>query len=182
MLRPTRFSHMRLCDSWNADDTPCASGERVYARIDLALVDAVPELVQAREDPVQRVLVEVRRQADVGGRERRRERVHRAVEPPGGAVHPPALEHPEREAALRVAREVAAQARVVDRLGVADSARARAGGLPSARRRSSRPRASSCRARSRRARCRTGRRAGSKQATYCRRSSRLRSRCGSMMA
>ena len=89
-------------------------------RIDLPLVDAVAELVQAREDPVQRVLVEVRRETDVGRRERRRERMHRLVEPPGRAVHPPPLEHGEREPPLRLAREAAREARVVDRVGVGD--------------------------------------------------------------
>ena len=105
---------MRLCDSWNAAETPCASGERTK-RVDLALVDAVAELVEAGQDPVEAVLVEVRREPDVRGRHRGRERVHRAVEAPRGAVHAPALEDLEREPPLRVAWEPAAQARVVDR-------------------------------------------------------------------
>ena len=74
---------------------------------------------------MQRVLVEVRREPDVGRRERRRERMHGAVEPPRRAVHPPAFQHREREAALRLAREPATQARVVDGLGLLDRAQPR---------------------------------------------------------
>jgi hypothetical protein len=89
-------------------------------RVDLVLVDPVAELVEAREDAVDAVLVEARRQPDVQGRHRGRERVHRLVEPPRGAVHPPPLEDGEREAALRVRREGPAQTGIVDRCGLAD--------------------------------------------------------------
>ncbi len=41
----------------------------------------------------------------------------------GRAVHPPPLEHGEREPALRAAREAAAKARVVDRIGASATAR-----------------------------------------------------------
>src|SRR5438094_9295909 len=78
--------------------------------VDLTLVDAVAELVQAREDSVQRVLVEIGRKPDVRGRKRGREWMHGLVEPPRRAIHSPPLEHREPEAPLRVARKPAAQA------------------------------------------------------------------------
>ncbi len=49
-LRPTTFSQSRLCDSWNADDTPLRERRAEVGRVDLALVDPVPELVEAGED------------------------------------------------------------------------------------------------------------------------------------
>ena len=110
------FSQRRLCDSWNDDEAPSASGVREVRWVDLALVHAVPELVEAREHSHQVVAVEARSQADVRLRQVRRERVHRVVEPPRLVVHPPAGEHLERERALPIDREVAADGRVVDRL------------------------------------------------------------------
>ena len=92
----------------------------LVGRVDLPLVEAVAELVQAGEEPVEGVLVEVGRQADVRRRERDLEGMDGAVEPPRRAVHSPPLEHGEREGALFVAREAAAQAGVVHGRGVGD--------------------------------------------------------------
>ena len=72
------------------------------ARVDLTLVQAVPELVEAGEDAADVVREEARCQADVVVRDRDRERVDGVVEPPGLVVHPPRLEHVERERALAV--------------------------------------------------------------------------------
>ena len=46
--------------------------------------------------------------------------MHRLVEPPGRAIHPPPLEHGHREPPLRLAREASREARIVDRVGVGD--------------------------------------------------------------
>ena len=89
------------------------------SRVDLALVQPVPELVETREDAVDVVGEEPRREADVVVRERDRKRMHRVVEAPRLFVHPPRPEHLERERALAVDGVVAEEARVVDRLAKA---------------------------------------------------------------
>ena len=86
------------------------------ARVDLALVQPVPELVEAGQDAADVVGEEARREANVVVRERDRERVDGIVEPPGLVVHPPRLEHVEREGALAIDGVGAEEARVVDRL------------------------------------------------------------------
>ena len=74
-------------------------------RVDLTLVQPVPELVQARQDAVDVVVVEPRRQPNVVDRHRHLEGMHGVVEPPGLVVHPPRLENRDGDAVLRVTRE-----------------------------------------------------------------------------
>src|SRR5207248_6804228 len=84
---------------------------------DLALVDAVAELVHGGEDAAQVVLLEARRQADVADRETRRERVLAAVEPPRALVEPEPLEERADERLLALDRKRALER--LDRAGVA---------------------------------------------------------------
>ena len=52
-LRPTRFSHMRLCDSCRPSETPEPSGVRSSSGVDLVLVEPVAVLVHRREERVE---------------------------------------------------------------------------------------------------------------------------------
>ena len=56
---------MRLCDSWIALDVPSAERRPRERRVDVELVDAVPELVHRREQRSEIAFVGVRREADV---------------------------------------------------------------------------------------------------------------------
>ena len=64
--RPTRFSHIRLCDSCMPSETPRASGLRSSVWVDLALVEAVAELVHRPEEAAEMLGEVARRDADVG--------------------------------------------------------------------------------------------------------------------
>jgi hypothetical protein len=68
-------------------------------RVDAVLVEAVAALVHHREEPVERVLGLTRRDPDVAGRQRRRERMRAGVDPPRRVIETEALEHLEREPA-----------------------------------------------------------------------------------
>ena len=81
------------------------------------LVEAVPELVHGGEDALVAVVEVPRGQADVGRARPARERVDGRVEPPGVGAEPEPLEHDLLELLLPVEREVAVEARVVDRVG-----------------------------------------------------------------
>ena len=63
-------------------DTPRASGDALERRVDLVLVQPVPELVHRPEQALEAVGEVARRDADVGHAGARRERVHRWVEAP----------------------------------------------------------------------------------------------------
>src|SRR5213592_4744240 len=71
-------------------------------RRDLPLVEAVAELVHAREDPAQMRLVEVRRYADVSQRGGHREWMLHGVEPPRVGIEPELPQQLDREALLRI--------------------------------------------------------------------------------
>ena len=115
-LRPTTFSQSRLCDSWNAEVAPPCERRAEVARVDLALVEPVPELVQAGEDATEVVGEEPRGEPDVVVRERDGERVDGVVEAPGLVVHPPRPKHLEREGTLTLNVVITEETRVVDRL------------------------------------------------------------------
>ena len=67
-LRPTRFSHSRLCDSCTPSETGEPSGLRAEPGGDAGLVEPVPELVQRAEERAAEVVqVVARGDADVAG-------------------------------------------------------------------------------------------------------------------
>ena len=114
-LRPTRFSHVRLCDSFSPSDGATAE-RRPHQRVgDPVGVEAVARLVQRRPDRLEVVGPVAGRQADVPVRERRAERVRGRVEPPRARPSKPSV-GATRSANARCASggEVAVQERRVD--------------------------------------------------------------------
>ena len=89
---------------------------RSSRRVDAGLVEAVPELVDGGHQAVHVALVVARGETDVGRRRAHRERVDGRIEPPRLAVVAELLEHLQGEGALLVDREMAREARVVDRV------------------------------------------------------------------
>ncbi len=92
-LRPTRFSHVRLCDSLRPSEGECASERSLERGRDAVGVEAVarPRASSTRASRARRVVA--RRQPDVAGRERRAERVNGRVEPPCPVLEPECRDH-----------------------------------------------------------------------------------------
>ena len=88
----------------------CAVRERSAFELacDAVLVEAVPALVHRPEEPVEVVFEVARRQADVGDRDRGRERVDSGVETPFRRVEAEALDHLHLELLLPLDREARA--------------------------------------------------------------------------
>ena len=105
-LRPTWFSHSLLCDSCADIDVPRPRFVRVELGGDLALVQAVAELVDRGEDRLElRVLLVPGRDARVLRPDPRGERVRRDVDPPAVGGHAEPREHRVDGGALGVERD-----------------------------------------------------------------------------
>ena len=116
MLRPTRFSNIRLCDSCSASEVPRQSGVPLERRVDVVLVEPVPALVHRGEDPAHLALGVVRGHADVRRPHRGGERMLHRVEAPAALAEPEVVEQDELHLPLLLHREVPEEARVVDLL------------------------------------------------------------------
>ena len=73
---------MRLCDSCMPSDDAARERRALERRVDLVLVEPVPELVHRPEQALEPVGEVPRRDPDVGHAGARRERVHGRIEAP----------------------------------------------------------------------------------------------------